>query len=220
MYNQVSRLLMYGDLAENELLWELAQIFEKFETGNYDKVTLVREIHTQMKHLLEIATNYGFDDNLWHNYLTFYLMMNENPFSITCEKTGASDGSVNALVQGDLKIMKELFDYDFAPIEAALEIDCFTRISNYHAIQKPELMYNKNVSTKVRALSRQLESAADEQEFFACLTDFYRDYGVGMWGLNKAFRIEETDENHMQFVPINNMDAVTLDDLIGYELQN
>ncbi|MCR5676598.1 MAG: ATP-binding protein [Agathobacter sp.] len=219
MYNQVSRLLMYGDLAENELLWELAQIFEKFETGNYDKVTLVREIHTQMKHLLEIATNYGFDDNLWHNYLTFYLMMNENPFSITCEKTGASDGSVNALVQGDLKIMKELFDYDFAPIEAALEIDCFTRISNYHAIQKPELMYNKNVSTKVRALSRQLESAADKQEFFACLTDFYRDYGVGMWGLNKAFRIEETDENHMQFVPINNMDAVMLDDLIGYELQ-
>ena len=53
-----------------------------------------------------------FDDNLWHNYLTFFLMMSENPFSITCEKVGASDGSVNGLVANDFRIFKKLFDYD------------------------------------------------------------------------------------------------------------
>lgn len=52
-------------------------------------------------------------------------------------------------------------------------------------------MYNHNVSEKVRALSKKLEAAKDEQEFFDVVTGFYKAYGVGMFGLNKAFRIEE-----------------------------
>ena len=47
-------------------------------------------------------------------------------------------------------------------------------------------MYNKNVSEKVQALSERLETAKDENEFFDMVTDFYKAYGVGMFGLNKA----------------------------------
>lgn len=179
----------------------------------------MRDINTQVKRILKVATDYGFDDNLWHNYLTFFLIMSENPFSITCEKVGASDGSVNGLVANDFRIFKKLFDYDFKPIESALGIDCFTQISNYKAIVKKDLMYNHNVSEKVRALSKKLEAAKDEQEFFDVVTGFYKAYGVGMFGLNKAFRIEEHLDGGFSFMPINNMDAVMLDDLIGYEIQ-
>ena len=56
-------------------------------------------------------------------------------------------------------------------------------------------MYNKNVSEKVQALSERLETAKDENEFFDMVTDFYKAYGVGMFGLNKAFRIEECGDN-------------------------
>lgn len=80
-------------------------------------------------------------------------------------------------------------------------------------------MYNKNVSEKVRALSKKLEAAKDEKEFFEVVTGFYKDYGVGMFGLNKAFRILENQTGGFSFKPINNMDAVMLDDLIGYEIQ-
>lgn len=142
--------------------------------GEYNKTELVRDINTQVKRILKVATDYGFDDNLWHNYLTFFLMMSENPFSITCEKVGASDGSVNGLVANDFRIFKKLFDYDFKPIESALGIDCFTQISNYRAIVKKDLMYNHNVSEKVRALSKKLEAAKDEQEFFDVVTGFTR----------------------------------------------
>ena len=180
---------------------------------------LVRDINTQVKRLLKVATDYGFDDNLWHNYLTFYIMMNENPFSMTCEKVGANDGSVNNFVENDFKIFKKLFDYDFSTIEAELGISCFTQLCNYKAIVKKELMYNKNVSEKVRALSKKLEAAKDEKEFFEVVTGFYKDYGVGMFGLNKAFRILENQTGGFSFKPINNMDAVMLDDLIGYEIQ-
>ena len=219
MYQEISQLLMYGDVDENEILYQMGQLFARFEKGGYEKMELVRDINTQVKRILKVATDYGFDDNLWHNYLTFYLMMNENPFSMTCEKVGASDGSVNALVQKDFAIFKKLFDYDFSRIEEALEISCFSDISNYKAIVKKDLMYNKNVSEKVRALSKRLEETKDEKEFFQAVTDFYRDYGVGMFGMNRAFRIEEKPEGGICFKAINNMDSVMLDDLIGYEIQ-
>ena len=219
MYQEIAQLLMYGDIDENEILYQMGQLFARFERGGYEKMELVRDINTQVKRLLKVATDYGFDDNLWHNYLTFYLMMNENPFSMTCEKVGASEGSVNALVQKDFAIFKKLFDYDFSRIEDALEITCFSSISNYKSIVKKDLMYNKNVSEKVRALSRKLEETKNEREFFNVITDFYKDYGVGMFGMNKAFRIEEKPEGGIVFKPINNMDTVMLDDLIGYEIQ-
>ena len=219
MYQEVSQLLMYGDMDENEILFQLGQLFARFERGGYDKMELVHDINTQVKRILQVATNYGFDDNLWHNYLTFYIMMNENPFSMTCEKVGASEGSVNALVEQDFAIFKKLFDYDFSRMEEALEISCFTSISNYRAIVKKDLMYNKNVSEKVRALSKELGAANNAKEFFHIVAEFYKNYGVGMFGMNKAFRIEEKPQGGICFKPINNMDSVMLDDLIGYEIQ-
>ena len=219
MYQKIAKLLMYGDLDEDSILYQMGELFARFETGEYNKRDLVRDINTQVKHILKVATDYGFDDNLWHNYLTFFLMMSENPFSLTCEKVGASNGSVNNFVQSDFKIFKELFDYDFSKIEEELDINCFSQLSNYVAIHKKDMMYNKNVSEKVRALSKKLEAAADEQEFYDAITTFYKDFGVGMFGLNKAFRIEEKPDGDFDFVAINNMDMVMLDDLVGYEIQ-
>ena len=219
MYKQLSQLLMYGDLDQDGILYQLGEIFHRYDKGDYDRMELVRDINIQIKHLLKVATDYGFDDNLWHNYLTFFLMMSENPFSMTCEKVGASEGTVNLLVENDFRIFKSLFDYDFSKIEKDLGIDCFSRISNYHAISKKDLMYNKNVSEKVRALSKKLENTTTEQEFFDVVTGFYKDYGVGMFGLNKAFRIEENPAGGVIFRPNNNMDQVMLDDLVGYEIQ-
>ena len=219
MYQEIAQLLMYGDLEENSVLYQLGELFGRYESGDYNKTELVRDINTQIKHILKVATDYGFDDNLWHNYLTFFLMMSENPFSLTCEKVGASEGTVNELVENDFKIIKALFDYDFSSIERDLGIHCFSQLSNYKAIHKKELMYNKNVSEKVRLLSRKLEETKDTKEFFDVVTGFYKAYGVGMFGLNKAFRIDEKPEGGIIFRAINNMDAVVLDDLVGYEIQ-
>ena len=218
MHNIVSKLLIYGNMPEDSILMELSNIIREYKGENYKKDEIITRIYHQIKRILEISTDYAFDKNLWHNYLTYLLITNENPFSLTCEKVGASDGSVNYFAKNDFKQFKKLFDYDFGPMEEELGIDCFSRIENYKAIGKPELMYNKNVSEKVRALSEKLENTKNEDEFFTCVTDFYKDYGVGMFGLNKAFRIVENN-GKPDFVPINNLDKVVLDDLTGYEIQ-
>lgn len=217
MYREVAKLIIYGN-HEDTILMKMSDIFKKFDRDGETPDKLISDIYEQIKRILEVATDYGFDKNLWHNYLTFYLITNENPFSLTCEKVGANDGSVNEFAKNDFKVFMNLFNYDFRPIEAALGINCFSLISDYKAIVKKELMYNKNVSEKVQALSLKLETAKDENEFFNYVTDFYKAYGVGMFGLNKAFRVIGGD-NGVTFTPINNMDKVMLDDLIGYEIQ-
>ena len=218
MYRDIAKLLLYSNLGENSILSKISAIFQDWDNGVSQKADLVQRIYVQMKRLLDLATDFGFDDNLWHNYLTFILITNENSFSLTAEKVGAGDGTVNYFAKNDFKIFKKLFDFDFSVIEADLNIDCFSVISHYKAIRKKERMYNRNVSEKVRSLSRKIENAADENEIFDLVTGFYKDYGVGMFGLNRAFRIKPQADG-VEFCPINNMDTVMLTDLVGYELQ-
>jgi len=219
MYKKIAKLIIYGDLKEDSILYQMGEIFRKFENKDAISAELIRDCYKQIKRILEVATDYGFDKNLWHNYLAFFLITNENPFSITCEKVGANDGSVNIFAKNDFKVFKSLFDYDFSLIEAKLGIDCFSMISDYKAINKKELMYNKNVSEKVQDLSEKLERAKDENEFFDYVTGFYKAYGIGIFGLNKAFRISNEENSKMEIYPINNMDKVMLEDLIGCEIQ-
>ena len=97
MYKIVSKLLMYGDMPKDSILMQLSDIFKQMDQDTQSRDELVTRIFTQVKHLLQVATDYGFDKNLWHNYLTYLLITDENPFSLTCEKVGANDGSVNFL---------------------------------------------------------------------------------------------------------------------------
>ena len=215
----ISKLLMYGSLPEDSILVQMGNICRDAREEKVPKDELVARSFRVAKKICIVATDYGFDENLWHNYLTFQLITDENPFSLTCEKVGASEGSVNVFARNDFRAFMELFHYDFTWLENYLGISCFSQILHYKAIVKPELMYNKNVSEKVRELSRRLEKAADENEFFDAVTGFYRDYGVGMFGLNKAFRISSDDHGSIKFHAINNMEKVMLDDLVGYEIQ-
>ena len=218
MYKKISKLIIYRDLSGDSILSELGRIYEEFDTGADTPEHLRSRCYLQVRRLLEVATKYGFDNNLWHNYLTFLLITDENPFSLTYEKAGKQDGTVNRFAINDFQVFRELLDFDFSALEAALGINCFSTLSDYHAIAKREQIYNKNVSEKVRSLSRQIEAADSAEAVFDAVADFYRAYGVGMFGLNKAFRIL-SDGADFSICPITNMEPVCLDHLIGYELQ-
>ena len=219
MYRETSKLLLYSNLGEDSILLRLSEIFFDWDHKACERSALIRRIYVEIKRILDLATTYGFDTNLWHNYLTFVLITNENSFSLTCERAGASEGSVNHFAKADFRIFKNLFDFDFTPIEADLGIDCFTVLSNYRAIPKKAQMYYRKVSEVVRALSAAIEQAKDEDEIFDLVTAHYRDCGVGMFGLNRAFRIRPAENGGVEFCAINNIDSVVLDDLIGYEYQ-
>ncbi|MEE1227976.1 MAG: ATP-binding protein [Lachnospiraceae bacterium] len=218
MYQLVSKLILYRELGEDSILGNLSEIFRRFDSCHYREDELITDIYREIKRLLDLSTDYAFEKNLWHNYLTFILMTNENSFTLTCEKNGAQEGTVNHFAKNDFKIFMDLFNYDFSQIEDRLGIDCFSTILHYNSIGKKESMYNVNVSEKVHKLSEKLEQAKDVDEFFEDMNEFYKAYGVGMFGLNKAFRLSYSGED-VDLIPIKDVSKVRLDDLTGYEIQ-
>lgn len=221
MYKKLKRLVVYNNIREQQgnILFQLAFTIERYENGIFDAERAVEVIYQKIHHLLDLATEYGFDGNLWQNYLTWLLVSVETPFSMVCEKAGAKEGTVNALAKADFAIFKELFDYDFSRLEEAFGINCFSIVTNYRAVAKNERSYNHNVSEKVRSLSKKIADAKDAEEVFELVTSFYAAYGVGKLGLNKAFRVQHLHLSGVQLVPITNTDDVRLSDLVGYERQ-
>ncbi len=219
MYRYTSKLIVYRGISKDSILYRLSDITKRFDRGEYEKEELISEILDEINRLLDLATKNGFNKNLWHNYLAYLLATTETPFTLVSEKVGGSEGSVNQFAKNDLAIFRELFDYDFTPIEEALGIDCFTVIEHYQAVVKKERIFNKSVSAKVQMLSEQIEAAKDGDEMYDIVTNFYRDYGVGKLGLNKAFRIVDRGLSESVLEPITATGDMHLDDLVGYELQ-
>ena len=212
----IEKLIVYRNFVNDEILKEVADIIREFEADATDRDELISRIYNCINKLLAVSTENGFDHNLWQNYLTYLLVMDENPFALSCEKEGDRGGSVVSFVLGDFAIIKGLFHYDFAKVEEELGISCFSVITNYKAIKKADTRINKNVSDKVKDLSRLLNAAKDENEFYERVTEFYKTFGVGKFGLNKSFRISEKDGS---IIPITNTVEIRLHELVGYEIQ-
>lgn len=224
MYRLISKLVIYKNLKEDSILESLSRIIRELD-GNpaagepvIDREAIISEIYAQISSLLSLAAEYGLRGNLWHNYLAFLLAMAENPFSLSCEKCGAEQGSINNFAKNDFRAFKALFEYDFAQIEERLGIDCFRLISDYQASHEEGGRCTSTAGYKIMQLALQIAGARDEDEIFDCVTGFYKKYGAGLFGLNKAFRIRNT-EGRLELVPISNTQEVRLSDLVGYELQ-
>ena len=223
MYRLTSKLIIYRGIGEDSIMRNLAQICRRFDEGDRDKESMIEDIYEQVHSLLDLATKYGFNKNLWHNYLAYLIATTETPFTLVSEKVGANEGSVNAFALNDFRIFRELFNYDFGKIERALGIDCFSILQNYNAVGKPERVFNRSVSEKVQELSSAIESVEEnlkeketdkdycpEKEMYNIITGFYKTYGVGKFGLNKAFRINDGNKDKEFLIPITASPAPTV----------
>lgn len=214
MHQLIPHLVVYRNLENGEILRSLADICRRFEEGYYNKEELIDDIYGEVHHLLELGTRFGFDKNLWRSYLAYTLAMTECPFSLAAEKADAPAGTLGELARGDLKIFYALLYYDFAPMEKALGINCFSLLANYTATAKKSSI----VGAKVQELGSAIAAAQNADDLYKAVAAFYRDNGVGKFGLYKAFRVNAGGREHL-LVPITATEDARLEDLVGYELQ-
>ncbi len=190
---------------------------ENYKNEYYNKEDLAALFYECFNQLSELAVSHGFRGNLWHNFLAFILVNNENAYSKACEIRGAVEGSINQLALHDLRIIKELFDFDFEAFAAAYEVDCIDAILHYESMEQSGRLFNKRISERICELTEKLEQSKDAEQFLYEVTEFYREFGVGKFGLHKAFRIQHR-EDCAEIIPITNIAHVKLDDLVGYEI--
>ena len=109
MYRDIAKLILYRDLGEDSILVRLADIARDCKEGR-PKESLLRRTNAEIKRILDLSTVCGFDENLWQCYLTWVLMTNENSFTRTCERVGATEGgSVNRFAESDFAVFHQLF---------------------------------------------------------------------------------------------------------------
>ena len=95
MYRLTSKLIIYRKIPKDSILFRLSDICHRFYEGSYENEELIGEILDQINRLLDVATTYGFDRNLWHNYLALLLAMTETPFTLVskCSSTHFSESA-------------------------------------------------------------------------------------------------------------------------------
>lgn len=165
--------------------------------------------------MIEVAGEYGLHGNLWANILALALAYNENVYSKATEIVGETSGSINTFAIHDFKILKELIQ--FVP---NINGDLLKEIYHYEGNGRDSKLVNTRVRDRILRLSKQLIEADSDNEFKDIITEFYKEYGVGKFGLNKAFRIEEgTDLKTANIIPITRVEHVYLNDIIGYDIQ-
>ncbi|MDO5538520.1 MAG: ATP-binding protein [Eubacteriales bacterium] len=214
---RVDELMVYRRFENAKIFEDMIWILDHYQDKNQDKSAISRRYYDVINGLLEMAGKYGFEGNLWHNYLTYLLVNHENVFSTACEIVGEIDGSINLLAKHDFRIFKELYGFDFSVLDEFLGTCDTEIIRNYHRSTGTGKLFNQRIRDRITHLTIQLEQSVDDEAFMEAMVEFYREFGVGKLGLHKAFRVKR-ENDQIQIVPVTNIAHVHLDDLVGYEI--
>lgn len=209
-------LIIYGEFEQGEILHDMAWLMSHYkQTEEHEKNAAL--LYSCMHRLLEMAGNHGFYGNLWHCYLSNLLVNNENSYSTACEIVGEIQGTINEAVLHDFEILKEFYDYDFTEMVETLGVKGFELILDYQCGSRGSKVYNTRIRDRICELASKFARDNTPSEMKDTMTAFYKEYGVGRFGLHKAFRVEHTEQG-AKIVPILNIAHVQLDDLVGYEI--
>ena len=67
---------------------------------------LISSVYDQVHHIMETATTYGFERNLWQGYITFLIMTDENPLALVSEKKEPQEGSAAEVALLDCRVIR------------------------------------------------------------------------------------------------------------------
>lgn len=211
---RIDELIIYRDFAKEDdsLLRDMVYLME-----GGGKVQDRALLYSCMHRLMELAASHGFFGNLWHTFLANLLVNNENSYSMACEIRGKVDGTINEMVLHDIRIFKELYDYDFTNMMEILHVPEFGMALSYTSCFRESKVYNTRIRDRICRLAERFNADDTPEEMKDTLTAFYKEYGVGKFGLHKAFRIRHEAQGAL-IEPILNIAHVHLDDLVGYEI--
>lgn len=210
-------MILYRNMDQGQIFDNMTWIMEHYNSDYYNRDDLKALCYESFHDLVELSASHGFEGNLWHNYLTYLLVDNENAYSTACEIRGTVCGTINELARHDFAMFKELFAFDFSKLIRELGIWELSLLEDYKRSDQSGKVFNHRIRDRICTLSIRLEGAATVEEFQSEVTGFYREFGVGKLGLHKAFRIEHEGQG-AKIVPITNIAHVHLSDLVGYEL--
>lgn len=209
-----SELLLYKNPENREVFDCMLRIASEEFEGLDVKKTAGRIV----SHILEVSEKMGFNGNLWQDYLAYNLANDENSYSLSCERRGRMEGSINKAALLDMAVYRELFNTDLSGTDAKYGT-FLSMLTGFENNNEGEKYYNKRIRNRIIKLAEELSGAADDNTFLNTVCGFYKDAGVGCIGLFKAFRVGHDDNDRPVITPVISVEHKYLKDLIGYDIQ-
>lgn len=166
--------------------------------------TFLPENGENLHSLLSFAEKYGLSGNLVKAKIAWLIMCDENPFSLSAERS-VSQGSAEWYAKKDIAELCRLFF--ISPSDEILE--------NYSPLNTRISGEEKRIGNMISDFVKKLDATATEEEFFDCVKEFYATYGVGDFGINKAFCMQDDGS----IIPVSHIRSTTFADIYGYESQ-
>lgn len=129
----INELILYRDFTGNRIFFNLAWLIEHHSDSDLHKDDAIARYCGSLQELVELAESHGFSGSLWHTFLAYLLVNNENAYSRACEIRGEADGTVSRIALHDFAILKSLFDFDFSVLEQSIGITGAAFLTDYQA---------------------------------------------------------------------------------------
>lgn len=214
---RVKNLILYKNFEQDEMIEKMRWLMAYFTEEAYEEKQKVDVFYQCIGTLLEFATEQKMSGNIWKGYLTYLLINDENPYSKGCEIQGIVEGTLNEAVIHDFNLFKELFDYDFSHMRERLQVFAVDMILEFKQFHDRDGNQGLGEETGFCELVDSLGKSGSPAEMKEKVTVFYQEFGVGKFGLHKAFRVEHLEKG-VDLIPIHYTDPVHLSDLIGYDI--
>lgn len=186
-------MLFFGKSEEYKYFFELI--------GNKENEDALSEV-------VSIAAEYGFCGRLWHVFAAWLMLHDENAYTLSKERKKDVNEPLSKLAADDFKTLYEYFNTDFGKENP---LACTFEFENYNT-------KSAHKSGKVASeFAKKLALAKDEIEFKETADSFYEKYGVGIFGINGAFSLKNSED--MCLKPVGKLSDVRFCDLWGYEIQ-
>lgn len=157
-----------------------------------------KDIFDSISKLVTFSTKWKLTGNLWHKYILYILVHNDNPYTRAIEKNQKVSGD-DSLIIHDLRSFYDLYN---------LDIDFMEEVKNYTFLKETGSHY-------VRDLLIELEKNINDKSFDSFkenIINFYKTKGLSDMAIYKAFRV-----NDGILEPIKHVQDIVFDDLIGYD---
>lgn len=185
-------LILFTDFSDNDTVKKAVSLFFDYNRDNYIDIQ-------------RTMACFSPDDFLpatyWQNYIVDILARSENAFSLTAEKqNGKEDSHIMKLASLELSVISKLYNLSFG--------DRGDGVQNLTDAYPGNSDKNHRRLEIVKALT-----CENPEESVNILYNYYKKYGAGILENYYVFEWKEC------LVGITNYDAVSFDDIIGYEIE-
>lgn len=151
---------------------------------------------------ISFAEKFAVNGDVVKAMIAYLIMNDENPFSLSLERSEGR-GTAEEFAKKDIEELRLKFFADHK------------NFTSYVPIRSNLSSEEKRIGKMIERFTLELDKCKDGNSFFLKVKSFYKNNGVGAFGINKAFYMMDSGE----LVPVSHLREANFDDIYGYESQ-